>query len=138
MKTWEEARQAIYGHFITNWANHLSYFIEGHDEPDLGDPNVRTPFVTLRVNPTRVVQIGMLGANPPKRGFGEVEVNMFTPFSVGAKTRMGVVDKLAGIFAAINVGEIVFRDVSVLSLVEGKDWRSQTVVANFFFELTPT
>jgi hypothetical protein len=136
MKTWEQARQALYGHFITGWASHLPYYIEGHEEPDMSTQAV--PFVLLRVNPTRVEQIAMLGNTPPKRAYGEVEVTVFTPFSVGAKTRMQAVDKLAGLLAAVTVGEIVFRSVSVLSLVEGKNWRSQTVVASFFFELSLT
>jgi hypothetical protein len=136
LKTWEQARQLIYGHFINGWANHLPYFIEGHEEPDLA---VQTaPFVLLRVNPTRVTQLAMAGINPPKRGFGEVEITVFTPFTVGAKTRMDAVDRLSGLFAATGVGEIVFRDVAVLSLVEGKNWRSQVVVASFYFELSLT
>ncbi len=133
MITWDRARQDIYRHFITGWAGQLRFFIEGHEEPDLSSQ--RSPFVLLRVNPTRVEQIGMRGANPPRRAFGELTVTVFTPFSVGAKTRMDAVDRLAMMFAATNVGVIVFGSISVLSLVEGKDWRSQTVVADFFFEL---
>jgi len=136
LKTWEQARQLIYGHFITGWANHLPYFIEGHEEPDMAVQTV--PFVLLRVNPTRIRQIGMQAGSPPKRGYGEVEVTVFTPFTVGAKTRMDAVDRLSGLFAATGVGEIVFQDAAVLSLVEGKNWRSQTVIANFYFELSLT
>jgi hypothetical protein len=135
LKTWEQARQIIYGHFITGWANHLPYFIEGHEEPDMAVQTV--PFVLLRVNPTGVRQMA-LAKTPPKRGHGEVEVQVFTPFTVGAKTRMDAVDKLSGLFAATGVGEIVFQDVAVLSLVEGKGWRSQSVISGFYFELAPT
>ena len=132
MLTWEAARQAIYSRFITEWADQLDFFIEGQQDVDM---QVQvTPFVRLCVEPTRIQQIAMLGFTPPLRSFGTVEVTVFVPMSVGARTRMTAIDTLIEIFAAQTVGEVIFRDVNVLSLIDGKDWRSQTVIANFFFE----
>jgi hypothetical protein len=130
--TWEEARKAITNHFITEWGGQLDYFLEGQEQPDLTQRT--TPFVLFAITAVRTTQIGMLGKTPPKRAYGQVDVTVFVPMSVGARVRMEATDKLDEMFAAVTAGAITFQDTRTLSLVDGKDWRSQTVLADFYFE----
>lgn len=132
--TWEGARKAITTYFIAEWDDQLEYFLEGQKQPDL--TSQVNPFVLLSIEPVRTTQIGMLGKTPPKRAYGQVDVTVFVPMSVGARVRMEATDKLDEMFAAVTVGAITFRDTRTLSLVDGKDWRSQTVLADFYFEKT--
>jgi hypothetical protein len=134
MLTWDKARQKIVTHFINGWAGQLDYFLEGQEEPDLSAR--KTPFVTFFVEPTHFTQLGLQGKNPPKRAHGQVVFDVFTPSSVGGKVRIDAITRISELFAVVNIGEIVFPDMKVLSVIEGKDWRSQQAVADFYFEIT--
>lgn len=132
--TWEQARQAIYAHFIAGWAGQLDYFLEGQAQPDLTTRT--TSFVTLCVEPGRTEQIAMRGNKPPLRSYGSVEVTVFLSATAGAKVRMTAIDKLIQMFAAQVAGDLTFQTVHALSMLESKNWRSQTVIASFYFEQT--
>ena len=132
MLTWDGVRVAITNWFTTGWGDHLPYFIEGQGEPDMTSQN--DPFVMLAINPTGASQSAMLGGTPPIRSFGMVEVSVFVPMRLGAKVRMDAIDQLINLFTATDVGGIVFQNSAILSVVDGKDWRSQTLLANFYFE----
>lgn len=131
--TWEQARQAIYTYFVAGWANQLQYFLEGQT-PDMTTQS--QPFLTFEVTPTRTEQSAMRGGNPPKRSHGQIVATVFVPDGTGAKVRLEAIDKLTNMFCAKTVDLVTYRDTAVLGIVEGKGWRSQTLLAPLYFEHT--
>lgn len=134
MQTWEETRQVLTQHFLNGWGDFCETFLEGAEEPDLS--NRTDPYVLFTLEPGRIEQLGMLGRTPPKRSYGTVEVTIGVPKSLGMSWRAQFADKIAELFVAQAVEDVILQGAFILSVVDGKDWRSQTALIDFYFEQT--
>jgi hypothetical protein len=134
LKTHEQVAVLLTQHVVAGWAGFCDLFVEGVGEPDLTTRT--TPYATLEIVFARIEQVALMGRRPPKRSRGTVELTFGWPATYGAKYRSQFADKVENLLTCRAVDEIELGDGNILSVVEGNDWKSQTAIVDFNFELT--
>lgn len=133
--SWEAARVSIYGALLTAWETEYptyTVFVPGQGEPDL--TTRKTPFLTVKIQPQRTVQSAMLGATPPKRRFGTLELDFYVPERTGDNVILTAMGILEGLFTATTIDGIVFQRTMMPSASTAVGWTSQGFYASFYFD----
>ena len=130
MNSWDEVRAAVYTAVLAGYPS-TDVFVAGRGEPDL---TARTdPFITLQIEPKRSEQ-SALGLVPPKRRFGEVKVCIFVKENQGDKIVFDLLEITDNLFTAKTLSDIVFSQTLMLTPTRGVGWKSQVILASFYFD----
>ena len=133
--TKEEAREAVYQHFVTLWANRLAFCFD--NEPF--DPPGDAPWVRLSVRHLSRRQISL--GQPGNRRWeyqGQAIIQYFERPGDGLVTQDGHTDRLEAIFEGVSLGgtTIKFNSATTqeLGTVENGRWAAAVTRADFTYE----
>lgn len=136
MTTRNEAREAIYQHFVDNWADRTPYFF-GNEEVQDSDLAgvVRWARLTVRHTESEQETLG----NKPNRRFkrqGRLFVQVFTSAEEGEKQLDVLVEAVEEIFEAITLRDCTIYFLAATSREDGQDgkWYRMTVSVPFWYE----
>lgn len=133
MTTLNEARQAVYDRFVTNWGTRTTFTFENEefDEPATGD------WVRVSVKQTASGQ-ETLGPKTQRKYIrnASVMVQVFTPTNIGKTTADGHATTAAGIFEGESFSGLNCNDALIREGGQDGKWDITLVEVAFFYEET--
>ena len=110
--TWQAELTTIEAHFDTQWAGATSV---QYENAPFTPPSDQSEYVRLQVLQGESALVGYRGGvgQGLYRHVGVVQVDIFTPQSIGGARALELADNVAAIFRGQRVGDVLFRNPSL-------------------------